>query len=401
MQSKISTSMLALTIGACQLIAAQVPQRPAHRKDALKQETALQTLLYLRSSALGIDDVPDRIRVLVEVADALWLVDREQARETFKQSFELATEVDKSKSPGGARPVRELQQSVITRIASRDPQLALSLSRRAAELSSSTRDGFGELYGVDGAPSELLVNAAREALTSNTSKALEMARLVSRDGLSQQMPPFLLRLRTKDQAAADSLFTSTLQSAAARSPKQLVEALFYWDYVFQRKVIYLGPVAWFREAPTEYPVPVALKQTALKFAIDAALENTQQTYLSSTADSEKPLTLERYALVHSLVSQILPDVETLMPSAAPALLAALNRLDHELKGQGRTPPGPPEPLPQASAAQGNIDKLIERAKKAPTAQAQDGFYAKAALRLYLNQEYGRAIAVAGSITDTT
>ena len=400
MLSKISTSLLALTIGVT-LVVAQVPQRTTPRKDALKQETALQTLLYLKSSALGIDDAPDRIRVLVEVADALWLVDREQAREAFKQSFELATEVDKGKSPGGSRPVRKLQQSVITRIASRDPQLALSLSRRAAELSSSTRDGFGELYGVDGAPSELLVNAAREALTSNTNQALEMARLASRDGLSQQMRLFLLSLRAKDQAAADSLFTSTLQSAAARRPKQLVEALFYWDYAFQHKVIYLGPVAWFREAPTEYPVPATLKQTALKFAIDAALENTQQTYLSSTAVSEKPLTLERYALVHSLVSQILTDVETLMPSAAPALLAALNRLDHELKGQGRTPPGPPEPLPQATAAHGNIDKLLERARKAPTVQAQDGFYAKAALRLYLNQEYERAVEVAGSITDTT
>lgn len=411
MPSKISSSMLALTIGAalaCQLAVAQVPKRTTPRKgpnrnDSLKQETALQTLLYLKSSALGIDSAPDRVRVLVEVADALWLIDREQARETFKQSFALAMEFDKSKSPAqsGSLPEKALQQSVVTRIARRDPQLALSLSRSAAELSTSTRDGFGELYGVDGAPSEMLVNAAREALSSNTNQAFEMARLASRDGLSQQMRLFLLSLRAKDQAAADSLFTSTLQSAAARRPKQLVEALFFWDYAFQRKVIYLGPVAWFREAPIEYPVPATLKQTALKFAIDAALENTQQTYVSSSAESEKPLTLERYVLVHSLVSQILPDVERLMPSAAPALLAALNRLDHELKGQGRTPPGPPEPLPQAPAAQGNIDKLLERARKAPTVEAQDGFYAKAALRLYLIHEYERAVEVAGSISDTT
>ena len=410
MPSRISRSMLALTIGATlagQLAAAHVPQKNPRqrldRKDALKQESAQQMLLYLRNSAIEIDNGPDRVRVLVEVADALWLVDREQAREAFKQTFALATEVDKSKSTGQgvSRPTKALQQSVVTRIARRDPQLALSLSQTAAELSTSTRDGFGELYGVDGAPSELLVNAAREALSSNTNQALEMAKLATRDGLSQQMRLFLLSLRAKDQAAADSLFRSTLQSAAARKPKQLVEALFLWDYAFQHKVIYLGPVAWFREAPTEYPVPANLKQVALKFAIDAALENTQQTYLSSTTESERPLTLERYALVHSLVSQILPDVETLMPSAAPALLAALNRLDHELKGQGRTPPGPPEPLPQAPAAQNNIDRLLERARKAATVEAQDGFYGKAALRLYLIGEYERAVAVARSITDTT
>lgn len=411
MLPKVFRSMLALMIGAllaCQLAVAQVPRRTTprkglDRKDVLRQESALQTLLYLRNSSLDIENAPDRVRVLVEVADALWLIDRDQARETFKQSFALAMEVDKGKSSdqSGSGPTRALQQSVVTRIARRDPGLALSLSQSAAELSASTRDGFGELYGVDGAPSEMLVNAAREALSSNTNQALEMAKLASRDGLSQQMRLFLLSLRAKDQAAADSLFRSTLQSAGARRPKQLVEALFHWDYAFQHKVIYLGSVAWFREAPIEYPVSTTLKQTALKFAIDAVLENTQQTYLSSSADSEKPLILERYALVHSLASQILPDVETLMPSAAPALLAALNRLDHELKGQGRTPPGPPEPLPQAPAAQGNIDKLLERARKAPTIEAQDGFYAKAALRLYLIQEYERAVEVAGSISDTT
>jgi hypothetical protein len=403
--------MLALTMGAalaCQLAVAQVPQRTSprkgsDRKDALRQESALQTLLYLRNSSLDIDNAADRVRVLLEVADALWLIDREQARETFKQSFALAMEVDKSKSAAesGSRPTKTLQQSVVTRIARRDPRLALTLSQSAAELSTSTRDGFGALYGVDGAPSEMLVNAARESLSSNTNEALEMAKLASRDGLSQQMRLFLLSLRAKDQTAADSLFTSTLQSAVTRRPKQLVEALFLWDYAFQHKVIYLGAVAWFREAPTEYPVPATLKQSALKFAIDAVLENTQQTYLSSATDSERPLILERYALVHSLASQILPDVETLMPAAAPALLAALDRLDHELKGQGRTPPGAPEPVPQAPVAQGNVDKLLERAKKAPTTEAQDGFYAKAALRLYLIGEYERAVQVANSITDTT
>lgn len=415
MLSKILKRLPALTIAtvlACQFIAAQVsprtpPRQRPDRKDALTLESALQTLIYLRSGALDIDNTTDRVRVLLEVADALWLMDREQAREAFKQSFTLASQVDKSKTPSdsGARPtnpppVRALQQSVISRIARRDPQLALSLSRSAVELDTSKRDGFGELYGVDGAPSEMLVNAARDSLTSNTNQAVDMARLASRDGLSQYMRLFLLGLRAKDQAAADALFRSIMQGAATRRPKYLAEALFIWDYAFQHKTIYLGQVAWFREAPTEYPVPPSLKQTALRFAIDAALENTQQTYLSSSSEAEKPLILERYALVHSLVSQILPDVETLMPSAAPALIAALNRLDQELKGQGRTPPGPPEPLPQASAAQANIDKLLDRARNASTIEAQDGLYAKAALRLYLIQDYERAIDVAGNIKDT-
>ena len=139
MLQKSFKSMLAFTIGAalaCQLAVAQVPQRTTprkepDRKDALRQESALQTLLYLRNSALGIDEAADRVRVLVEVADALWLIDRDQARETFKQSFALAIEVDKSKSPAvsGSRPTKALQQSVVTRIASRIHTRTKSLAR--------------------------------------------------------------------------------------------------------------------------------------------------------------------------------------------------------------------------------------------------------------------------------
>ncbi len=410
MRSIISSKVLALMVSAAltyQLAPAQIPQQLTRgqldRKDALVQESALQTLLYLRSSAIGIDKPRDRVRVLAEVGDALWPVDREQAREAFKQSFAQAVEFDKSVliTETHPNPSTELQQAVVSRIARRDPVLALSLSRGVAELSTRVRDGFGELYGTDGGPSEMLVKAAQEALSSNPNQASEMAKLASADGLSQRMRLFLLSLRSKDKAAADALFTSTLHHAAARRPKHLVEALFHWDYAFQRKIIYLGAVAWFRESPVEYPVPAALKQGALKFAVDAVVENTQQSHLSSVPDSQRSLLLERYALIHSLASQILADVEALMPSASPVLLAALNRLDHELKGQGRTPPEPPEPLPQPQAAQGNIEKLLERARTAPTIAAQDGFYAKAALRLYLAGEYERALEVARSIDDSS
>jgi hypothetical protein len=149
MLPKVFRSMLALTIGAllaCQLAVAQVPRRTTprkglDRKDVLRQESALQTLLYLRNSSLDIENGPDRVRVLVEVADALWLIDRDQARETFKQSFALAMELDKGKSSAqsGSGPTRALQQSVVTRIARRDPALALSLSTPARSSRSGRR----------------------------------------------------------------------------------------------------------------------------------------------------------------------------------------------------------------------------------------------------------------------
>jgi tetratricopeptide (TPR) repeat protein len=227
-----------------------------------------------------------------------------------------------------------------------------------------------------------------------------MARLAVADGLSQQMRLFLLSLRAKDRVAADAFFELSLQSAIARHPKQLTEALFLWDYAFQPSIAYLGPVGWFREAP-EYPVALDLKKRALGFAVDAVAENASQFYLASAPEAEKSLTLERYILLQSVATQILPDVERLMPSATESLLAQLSRLNQELREQGQKLPGPPEPLPKSSEVQGSVDKLLERAAKASNEATRDGLYAKAALRLYLHGEYERAIDVARNIEDSS
>src|SRR4029079_11960567 len=132
---------------------------------------------------------------------------------------------------------------------------------------------------------------------------------------------------------------------------------------FQPPTIYLGSIGWFRETP-EYPVALDVKKRALGFAIDAVAENAAQFYIASAPEAEKRLTLERYVLLQSVTTQILPDVERLIPSASENLQAQLSRLNQELREQGEKLPGPPEPLPKSSEVHGSVDKLIERAAKA-------------------------------------
>lgn len=370
------------------------------QRDYDEQQNALQTLLYLRNNAFEIDNPPDQVRVLLEIGDALWLVDRDESRSVFRQSFARAGESnDAATEPRPATSAKGLQQLVITRVAKRDPALAKSLLLTAPAADAQQSDPFADLYGNAGR-SEMLVKAAAQTLPTDTSQAVQMARLALPDGLSQQMRLFLLSLRVKDRVAADGFFELALQAAVNRRPKQLGEALFLWDYAFQRPTIYLGSIAWFREAAIEYPVSVELKRRALGFAVDAVVENAAQFYLASAPETERPLILERYTLLQSVAAQILPDVERLLPAATENLLAQLNRLNQELREQGRKLPGPPEPLPKTSDVQGTVDRLLERAAKAASGPARDGLYAKAALRLYLHGEYERAIDVARNVEDS-
>lgn len=375
--------------------------RVLSQKDYDEQQNALQTLLYLRNNAFEIDSPSDRVRVLVEIGDALWLIDKEEAREVFRQSFTRAAEFNDSAETPPSTSSKELQQLVISRVARRDPALAKSLLLTVTPPDKQRSDAFADLYGNNAGASEMLVKAAAETLPTDTNQAVQMARLAMPGGLSQQMRLFLLSLRAKDRVAADAFFELVLRTASSRRPKQLVEALFIWDYAFQRPTIYLGSVSWFREARVEYPVPLELKTRALGFAVDAVVENAAQFYLASAPEAERPLILERYTLLQSVAAQILPDVERLLPSATESLLAQLSRLNQELSEQGRKLPGPPEPLPKSSDVQGNVDKLIERAGNASRGAARDGLYAKAALRLYLHGEYERAIEVARNIEDSS
>lgn len=372
--------------------------KPLNQRDYDEQQNALQTLQYLRNSAFEIDSPPDRVRVLLEIADALWLIDKEEAREVFRQSFVRATEFNES--AGETRSSissKALQQLVITRIAKRDPALANSLLLTTSSQGTQQSDGFAELYGGNNSRSEMLVKAAAETLAIDTNQAVQMAKLAVGDGLSQQMRLFLLSLRAKDRVAADAFFDLALRTAFSRRPRQLVEAFFLWDYAFQRPTVYLGSIGWFREAPMEYPIALDLKRKALALTIDAVAENAAQFYLASAPQLEKPLILERYVLLQSVATQILPDVEQLLPSGTENLMAQLSRLNQELREQGQQLPGPPEPLPKSSEVQGNVDKLMERAAKTSNVEARDRLYAKAALRLYLHKEYERSIDVARNI----
>lgn len=373
--------------------------------ESLRQKV-FQMLLSLRSEAAQIESVPDQVRSLLEVADSLWLIDQAQAKDVFMQSYERAANYDESYGGKTSKANRgtstSLRQMVITRVARRDISLANSLiTKRLAntqEQKSKEPDIYEELYGGGNSRNEPLIVAAKELLPVDTKKAAQVATHASSEDFSQSLRLFLLELRLKDSQSADALFESIFKIASTRQPKKLVDALFLWDYAFQRSDIYLGLVSWSREpAEKRSPVTSNVKVRTLSFAIDAVLENARLFSLTSISDADKPIVLERYVLLHSVATQILPDVKKYMPSIESALQAELRRLEQELLSNGRTLPKLPDPPSQYSDTQDSVDKLIERASKAANVKLRDGLYARAAFRLYLHGELEQALSLAHKI----
>jgi hypothetical protein len=369
-----------------------------------RRQEALQTLQFLRNSAADIEQPRERIRVLLEVADAFWPAEEEQARELFRQAAGLAAEFDAAAAEGekaGKAAGALLRQTVITRIARRDPSLAHKLLLEYAPTKPGRQaegDAFGQLYGRDDAKNDLLLNAASELLQTDPATAGEVARFAAAGGFSQGLRSFLLALRAKSPAEADALYEVVFRQASAHRPRELSEALFIWDYAFRPGTIYLGPVAWLGERSSP-PTPVTpeVKRRALAFAVEAIVDNVQQFDLSAAPEPEKPLVRERYVLIYSLASQIMPDVEKFLPASVPLLQTHLRRLAQALSEVGGKLPSPPEPLPSGAGTKDGVEKWLDIAPRVTNPQLRDGAYARAALTLYLRGEYERALEVAGKI----
>lgn len=385
--------------------------KPAPVESAAAQRQrldALQTLLYLKNSASEIKDARDRVRVLLEVADAMWAADQEQSREVFMRTFDTAVEYEGSLDEKQAKTFgMALRRSVVARIARRNAALAdrlLSASVPKETPQATPNGSFAKLYGIDSQRGDVLVRAAQEMLATDKEAAVQLGRLAAAEGFTQGLRHFLVALRAKDAAAADTIFEVALQSASRRSPKELVEALFLWDYAFRHGDIYLGQVSWLAEGETQRPaaeMTAEVKRRALAFAVEAVLENVQQFDLAAAKEEERPLARERYVLIHSLASQIMPDVQRLAPAQAELLQTHLRRIDQELRDQGRTPPTPPEGIQTAGDANEDVEKMLNIASRVTNVKVRDGVYARAALTLYQHRQYERALEIAQKIDDGT
>jgi hypothetical protein len=376
------------------------PQSFSLEAEILRSKAA-QLLNSLDQGVSEVAEVPDRVRVMIEIADAVWLADKERARHLFERSF---NEVDKLSSDSqikhgrAAELMQALRYRVLLRAARRDPELANRLVRSLPDATPTEEQKWADTYGGGTPSSEALLGVAQNLLGTDSKQSVELAKHSLGDGLSQGLRLYLIDLRAKTPAAADALVEAALAAASTRRPGRLFEALILWEYAYLPASLYFGGISWDRgRNPPQYATPASLKRAALRFAIAAVRDNARGLTIQEAATDR--LAQEKLTLLYSVVRQILPSVEADAPGEAAHLHAVASSVEQQLRAGGRPLPASPPAERADDKAEAEIDKLLKRAADMGMGEARDDLYLKIAFKLFQEREYERASQVAAKIDD--
>ena len=376
---------------------------PAPNRDVEELRLSAISLLHsLAQSANEIDDIPERIRVLVEIGDAFWSVDQEHARTLLVRSFK---EIDKLAADSAIDPERRANQKralrrvVLSRIAKHEPSLASQLVHDLPDEIPTADEKAMQRQGVSTPNADALLGIAETLLASDPKRAAAIAGYSLQDGLSQRLRLFLIRLRAKDNAAADALVGAAIKEASAQHPGRLFDVMVLWDYAYQPPNLYYAGIVWDRENnEPRQNTSRELKRSVLAFAVTAIIENMQQLPAGAESTQDRNLAKAQLAWLHSVIQQLLPSMQADWPRGTADLQQALVRVEQELRTGGQPIPTRP-PVKDAESSLSAVDRLIEKAAAASQGDTRDGLYLAASLKLFQLRQYERGKEIAAKIDD--
>jgi hypothetical protein len=186
--------------------------------------TRQNTLDTINQQILGsrtFDKTIPRIAVLIRAADVLWPHDKEKARATFIEAFELAAQDFKengdvvgrtSASQYAARiPAPDQRYKVISAYAKRDPAAARKLTEQIAQEDLNNVD-TNTKAGIESSrkAADKILGVAFAILPTDEATATTFARASLRYAATLALPRFLFQLAAHNQSAADQLYTEAL-----------------------------------------------------------------------------------------------------------------------------------------------------------------------------------------------
>lgn len=383
-------------------------QKPRKTQPALSREadelrsSAISVLHSLAQSANEIDDIAERVRVLSEIGDAFWTIEPEHARALLVRAFKEVDKLSPATQADAERVAmlkRTLRRIVLSRIARREPSLAGQLVRDLPNEIPTADEKAMQRQGVPTPNAEALLASAEGLIASDPKRAAATAMYSLQDGLSQRLRHFLIRLRAKDNSAADALVAAAIQAASAQHPGRLFDVMILWDYVYQPQDFYFNGIVWDREtAETRKNTSADLRRLVLSFAVNAIVENLQQLTLDAQSAEDRNLAQQHLASLHSVIQQLLPSMQADWPRGTVDLQQALVRVEQELKTAGQAVPSRP-PATDSDSNMTAVDSLMERATAAPQGELRDSLYLAASFKLMELRQYERARDVAARIDD--
>jgi hypothetical protein len=225
-----------------------------------RRDDAIQMLTVLANDADKFKDEMLRAQVQARAADALWDGSQDLSREYFRRAWKAAEKIDKENDrlsnearakamnsrDGGLvmlNPVASARMDVIKLAARRDSGIAedflskLSEAKEEEKTSATSRDN---VPGFDPTEPSVAVSKRLEVATMLIDKDLERAIAFAQPGLQDVTSPgiiFLCKLRQKDRALADRLYSQMLLRAAEDSRSDATTVSLLTTYIFTPNLI--------------------------------------------------------------------------------------------------------------------------------------------------------------------
>lgn len=353
-------------------------------RDFIRQQ-ALFALQDILEESKRYDDQALRVRVKAQVADILWPINVDQARDLIKTAL---TDISNLQEAPSARYA--LRAEVIGVARRHDPRLASKLIGQLPDKAGETRE-FVTRDSVEriSARGAIFLESAREFFrTGDQEAAIASARNSIAEGRSLAFLSFLNDLRERDPSAADKLFLEAVASVR-RSSDDPNAVLLLGLYLFSPGKVYftnvngqliVGKGIRFSSAPVP---PVELLSPYLK-AADAVM--ARFFVIPGQPGSEGLLELKRSAL-----QQLLPIMEAHLPERAAAMRAQLATL-------GVNPAGPtaPQADPVTSkqsvsfADDSSTNDMIKEIEKVVGTRQRDNIYFETGVKALERGDFEKA-----------
>ncbi|MEP7273667.1 MAG: hypothetical protein ABI882_19370 [Acidobacteriota bacterium] len=201
----------------------KTPATPANEATVIRLR-AIALLDELLSDMRSVEHKESRIVMKAQIADALWDHEQAKARRYLIEAVDEMVTLVKSREPEEASALEgpgvsrsQAITSVLGLVSRRDPKLARQLADAVAPAKSSSSSDSGS-------PSPDALERSRQygqfaygLLDTSVSLSIELAKESFAEVIDSVLIGYLVKLRTKDQAAADELFARALATVRENS----------------------------------------------------------------------------------------------------------------------------------------------------------------------------------------
>lgn len=377
---------------------AQKKVETAAASSLCNQESALEIIKQQMDATKTFDDRVQRIAVLITTAELLWPYQKEKARASFTEAFDLGAQEFKEKGDEIRREGTGLitqkpdqRYTVINAIAKRDPIWARKLiEQMLTESASEAKEEAAQSAQHDARTAEKLLGVAISLVTTDQTAALNFAQSSLRYPATFYLPMFLYKLAEINRPAADQLYQDALKVYAGAPMDRF---LFLSAYAFGSErdagetagsTMYRLPEA-FAPSPTLQRLFVQiLLQRAQQF-VDNPVESVPRGRLSEPGQIWLALTSFEKQIAVSL-----PDLAPAVEQAKSTAYAQLPQsLQHRVGGR----------IAAINAPRRSFDEQVEAAEKNPDVERRNQQLIFALTYGSASESLDRVLAVVDKISD--